>query len=347
MRELTKARRLAATLAMALAAVGCATAPDMSVDPLETAAAAIARETGPLEDALLPQNGPGATRYLAFADAVDENYRFDGRRVVGTVGAGGNRIGAVLLLPRDGGRSRGTILAFHGYMSYGGHILSALERLANGGWAVIVADLPGHGFSDGKRGDIRDFADYGLVASGMLAWAERQGRFSLPRPFVLLGHSAGSIAVLEALWHDEKVADAAILLSPLVKPVGYWAASLSPVLEPFVGSFASRKHRDGYLGLPRMPLHWVRELVLWNGRLPGRPALDIPVLIVQGTADDVVDWRSNIPFLQEKIAGAKVVRLEGRGHNLPLPGKARDESLSAIAEFLDGVEIENDSPSAR
>jgi alpha-beta hydrolase superfamily lysophospholipase len=330
-----------AAIALVLTGQGCAGLVDRSMDPLEGRARAIARELGALEDAALPQDGDAARLFFDFADQFDDAsgaYSFSGRRILGTIDSGGYAIGAVLLLPA-GASPRGTIFAIHGYLSYSGAILGPLERLADEGWAVLAADLPGHGFSEGKRGDIGDFADYGLFAAGLPAWAEAQGRYDLPRPFVYLSHSAGGVAVLESLWGGAARAgarvDSAVLLAPLVRPVVSWAAPIAGLLSPFVGSFPARRDDDGYLGLPRMPLHWVQALVAWNRRLEARPALDLPVLIVQGRADTVVDWRWNLPFLLRKIPGAEAVYLDGRGHMLPGHGGARDESLAAVEAFLD------------
>ncbi|MDP3179477.1 MAG: alpha/beta hydrolase [Spirochaetaceae bacterium] len=330
-------------LACAFATVGCAAVPPTRFEALE-----IALEAGPLLTAKSPQTGAAVSRYLAFADSIDESYRFEGLRLVGTIPAGGYRMGAVLLLPPTG-RVRGTILAYHGYRSHIGHTLNALERLADRGWAVIGADLPGHGFTDGPRGDVRDFSAYGQVSADIISWVEAQSRFDLPRPFILLGHSTGGSACLESLWRDAGAQgsagaqgpvspariNAAILLSPLIKPVGYWAAPAAFLLGPFVRNVRSIDPPGSYLDLGAMPLHWVRALVRWNDELPSRPVLDLPVLIVQGTKDDVVDWRRNIPFIKAKIPSTNIVYLEGRGHVVAVRGASRDESLSAISAFLD------------
>ncbi|MFZ4618279.1 MAG: alpha/beta hydrolase, partial [Rectinemataceae bacterium] len=83
-------------------------------------------------------------------------------------------IGAALLLPPPGVDTRGTILAWHGYLSYGVYLVPGLERLAERGWACLSADLPGHGFSTGEPGSIADFSDYARVTDAVLAWANGQ-----------------------------------------------------------------------------------------------------------------------------------------------------------------------------
>ena len=38
--------------------------------------------------------------------------------------------------------------------------------------------------------------------------------------------------------------------------------------------------------------------------------------VIQGTKDDIVDWRHNIPFLKEKIPDLKVIYIKKARHQL-------------------------------
>lgn len=60
-------------------------------------------------------------------------------------------------------------------------------------------------------------------------------------------------------------------------------------------------------------------------------AIAAPTLIVTGTADNVVDPR-NSDVLAERIPGARVVRLEGRGHMFFM--ESPDEVVRIVREFL-------------
>jgi alpha-beta hydrolase superfamily lysophospholipase len=44
--------------------------------------------------------------------------------------------------------------------------------------------------------------------------------------------------------------------------------------------------------------------------------LSAPVTIIQGTKDDVVDWRHNIPVLEEKIPGVTIIYITNARHQL-------------------------------
>ena len=54
----------------------------------------------------------------------------------------------------------------------------------------------------------------------------------------------------------------------------------------------------------------------WNRHIQDIKLIPGTVLIVQGTRDKVVDWKYNIPFLEQKIETVTVAWLEGVGHQL-------------------------------
>jgi alpha-beta hydrolase superfamily lysophospholipase len=223
-----------------------------------------------------------------------------------------------------------------------------MERLADEGWAAIAADLPGHGFSEGERGDIEDFSLYARAIEGLMLWAKTQGRYELPRPVILVGHSAGGAAVLSVAFDREptEYPDAVVLLAPLIKPVQSWTIPFAAPLSLVLPWVKSRDGDDGYLGVRFMPLRWVAALGRWLGRIEKAAPLSLPTLVVQGMDDDVVEWRDNLRFLERKIPGAKVVLIPGVGHVLPVGGRARDASLAAIRSFLDGLYPDPEPPPA-
>jgi alpha-beta hydrolase superfamily lysophospholipase len=210
-----------------------------------------------------------------------------------------------------------------------------MERLAERGWVVLLADLPGHGMSSGPRADIGSFVDYGRLERELLSWASDREPELFPHPWILLGHSLGGATVLEGLWSGEARADAAVLLAPLLYPAGNLAIPFAAPLSLFISGLPPFTPSDSYLGGRAMPLHWLRELGLWNRSFTARPRLDLPLLVIQGKADRVLDWKANLAILSEKAPGAKLLLLEGADHVLPVAGHGRDECLVAIEKYLD------------
>lgn len=94
---------------------------------------------------------------------------------------------------------KGAILITHGYAEHCGRYREVAHVLVDAGWAVMTYDVRGHGQSPGERGFIERFdiylddLDHMIVAARALAPS---------KPFVLLGHSHGSLIVLRALSGD-------------------------------------------------------------------------------------------------------------------------------------------------
>jgi alpha-beta hydrolase superfamily lysophospholipase len=303
------------------------------VEALDALRDALAREAGPLDTARVPQTGPLVAEYFANADLLEPGYSFPGTRIMGTITTAGYRLGAVLLLPAA--PARGTIIAWHGYSGYSALNLSALYRLVEDGWSVLAVDLPGHGFSSGPAGDIGDFSDYGACVRGAIDWRNSQKAFSLPLPLVLLGHSTGGAAVLEALWQRSTDIDRVVLLAPLIDlGSSGFASCMVGGASLFAPDGRVTGRRSGYLSPYEIPFTWVKALGRWRAKLDERPTIATPLLMLQGDADKVLDWRSNIDDLKRFAPDAVVLVLRGRGHTLFDRSAAQAKALAAIREFL-------------
>ncbi|MBN1799468.1 MAG: alpha/beta fold hydrolase [Spirochaetales bacterium] len=315
------------------ALTGCAVF-EQPPDKLFSLRESLAQEAGPLESAVLPQSGPFVTEYFIKADSYNPDYHFPGSRIMGYINTTDYRLGVVLLLPPHQ-QVLGTIIAFHGYAAYSAFNLPALYQLAEDGWAVLAVDLPGHGFSNGYPGDIREFSQYGVCISDIIAWIKNQHTYTLPKPFILLGHSTGGSAVLEALWEYPADIDMAILLAPLIEPRNFeYTSCIASFLSPFMYAGPMVGPKQGYLSPEVMPFTWVKALSNWRKILKDRPLITIPVLIVQGDADKTLDWKKGMNLLKHKIPDATIKILSDRGHTLFNHDEAQAETIAEIREFL-------------
>ncbi|MFT3956481.1 MAG: alpha/beta hydrolase [Piscinibacter sp.] len=177
------------------------------------------------------------------------------------------------------------------------------------GVEIVALDRPGFGRS-GPEGALVQLADQAAAVAALLP--------DDGRPAVLVGHSLGGpIVARVAAEHPDRVA-AVVLL----------AASLDPALE--------RIHPLQWLGawapvrslLPRAIRNSNAELMALRPQLVELEALLprvlAPVLIVHGSADDLVPV-ANVPYLQARLRGARCVQtrlLPGRNHFLPWNAEA-------------------------
>lgn len=238
-----------------------------------------------------------------------------------------------------------TVVTMHGYFVHTGLLVHLITALVQAGYTVAAVDLPGHGLSTGARASIPDFGDYSHALEDVMTRLE-----GLPQPRYLIGHSTGGAGAWEYLLQHHGAGFAkAVLVAPLVRSA-YWDASLLGFqlgqgwlteLPRYVGptstdpSFFAMVRRDP-LQYPATPVQWVRALIDWNAHvIESYPPAQIPMLIVQGTDDTVVDYSWNLPFLTRKFPLARVEMLPGARHDLLWEAPAiRERAFADILAFL-------------
>ncbi len=169
---------------------------------------------------------------------------------------------------------------------------------------LLALDRPGFGASGPEH------AVTGLEAqaAAVLALMPDDGR-----PVVLLGHSlGGAIVALVAAQQPSRVSGLVLL-----------AASLDPAQETIhplqhVGAWPPVR-----VALPRTIRNANAELLALQPELEALalllPRITAKVLIVHGTADDLVPV-ANVAFMQQRLTGSRclnTILLEGRNHFLP------------------------------
>ncbi|MBV9927862.1 MAG: alpha/beta fold hydrolase [Acidobacteria bacterium] len=239
-----------------------------------------------------------------------------------------------------------TLLLIHGLgASMRTFTHSLLERLS-GEFRVVVMERPGSGESTRGPG----------ASARVRAQAETVSAFmkelGLERP-LLVGHSmGGAVALTVALEHPEQVRGLAliaplaglqeavpavfnrlIITSPAVRRLVAWTVATPAaivnrvrVLDTLFGPEAVPRDYatagGGLLGLrPKSFCAASEDLVALQGELPPLvaryPELRMPVGIIYGKGDRVLDHRAHGVEVASKIAGAELELIEG-GHMLPL-----------------------------
>lgn len=323
-------RRAATALVAALAALtaaGCGTLGLYPADPLAPRREALRAE------AQAGVEGPAIAEYRAMLAALFRGYEYPGTLRFELADWEKGRVGLIVLEPPPGAPRRGTIVAYHGFMSYSGYNVPGLARLAERGWLVLAADLPGHGFSTGLSGAVDDFTDYALLSAALKAWARERGAVG---PWAVLGHSAGGAAALASLAREPGLFDAGALLAPLVRPVrfGRYRAAAA-ALGPFVAAVPPRGYEEGFLGAPFIPLSYLRRLGAWQRRLARADPAPTPLLCVWGRDEDAIDVEYSRRAIARAFPRVQELTLPGVGHIVFDLGAGQDAAVAAIAGFLD------------
>ena len=209
------------------------------------------------------------------------------------------------------------IAVVHGYGDHGGRYTWFGEDMAARGYAVYVYDLRGHGQSTGTRGQVKRFDEYLDDTAVFLA----EVRCLQPdAPLFLLGHSLGGLIC--ARFAEERDLDVRglILSSPFlqlaeaVPPARVVAAKAMAKVWPNhdIGNTvqaAQLSHDqsivEAYVTDPLVhhvaPARWASEtLAAQDATMAGAERISLPLLVLYGTDDQVVD----VAFIEALFARA-------------------------------------------
>jgi acylglycerol lipase len=219
------------------------------------------------------------------------------------VGVRGLKIHARTWLPA--GAPIGVVVIAHGFAEHGGRYAAVAERLVADGIAVRAADHRGHGLSEGKRTSIVRFGDY--VDDLTTVIAQARARWPSLR-LVLLGHSMGGLVALDLAVRPGGPVDGLVLSAPAACPreVSRFTLAVGRALSrvaPNTGVLRLPLNRisrdpavvDAYNKDPlvfRTPIRarLGAEMLDAMDRVDaGLPSLRTPLLVMQGTADGLVD----------------------------------------------------------
>jgi pimeloyl-ACP methyl ester carboxylesterase len=238
------------------------------------------------------------------------------------------------------------ILLVHGLAGQLAHYTYGVTGRLPGRYRIVAVDRPGSGFSTRGSGTAADLKTQARILAALI------GELKLERPLVV-GHSlGGALALALALDHPRHVGALALIaplthmqeqvppvfegltiLSPLWRNIVAWTlavpasirnsrAALDQVFgpEPVPHDFATRG--GGLLGLrPGAFLSASDDLRALPDCLPAQQTrygeLELPVTILYGKDDRILDPRAHGEALADKVRGAHLELIEG-GHMLPV-----------------------------
>jgi lysophospholipase len=244
---------------------------------------------------------------------------------------------------------RGTCVLQHGYYDHAGLYGQLIEHCLRRRFAVLIWDLPGHGLSSGPQASIHSFEDYIEVLALLLA------RFGaeLPRPLHAIGQSTGAAVLMG--WAFRKCHSPAecpfermVLLAPLVRPAQWWSVRLMHMLvRPFrraiERTFMANSGDQAFLEFVRndplqcreLPVRWVTAMRRWVDAFVAQPVTGYRPVVIQGDADQTVDWKWNLQQIRRKFPGTELHMISGARHQLVNETRELREQVFA-AMGLDG-----------
>ncbi|HEY6470260.1 MAG TPA: lysophospholipase [Candidatus Dormibacteraeota bacterium] len=203
------------------------------------------------------------------------------------------------------GDARGIVVIAHGFAEHSGRYAHVAERLVANGVAVRAADHRGHGLSEGKRTSVVRFDDYvddltTLITQAKAEWPSLK--------VILLGHSMGGLVALRFAVRDASLIDGLVVSAPAACPgdvsrlkitVGHALSRVVPgaaVLRLPLNKISrdpavvEAYNNDSLVFRTPIKARLGAELLVTMDRVDaGLPAMQVPLLVMQGTSDGLVD----------------------------------------------------------
>jgi pimeloyl-ACP methyl ester carboxylesterase len=230
----------------------------------------------------------------------------------------------------EGGEPGGRLVVFvHGTpgdaVGWADYLISAPK-----GFHYVALDRPGFG----ESGPDDAVVSLPEQARALAAVVRAEGG----NPAILVGHSLGGPIVAQLAVDKPELVAALVVL----------AGSLDPALEnvPFIQHVGDAWPVSALL--PRAMRNANREIIALEKELdrlaPRLKAITVPVVIVHGTADDLVPY-ANVDFMRGHLTGAKIVdvmSMQGQNHFLPWNAKA--QVTAAVAKAAQDATLTETAP---
>lgn len=251
---------------------------------------------------------------------------------------------------------KAVVAIVHGLGEYCGKYAWTARRLNEAGYAVLGADLPGHGTTPGPRGHIARFDDLQDAFKEIVTTAEQH----YPQlPVVLLGHSMGGLVIIRAIQTTGLPASvrAVFLISPALKtadgltPPPLLRAALRVLSRTFPKWYQghgmdpdliTRSHgaRTEY-AVSELILHKVTTRLLDEflhaqdlAMAATGTTLNVPLLIAQAGQDLLVSSHATSHFFDKLDCGQKSFRLYEPCYHELLSEPERNEILDDFLKWL-------------
>lgn len=248
------------------------------------------------------------------------------------------------------GVAKAVVVLVHGFGEHCDRYSTVTTALTQAGYAVFGFDNQGHGRSEGQRGHIHRWQDYRDNVSAFLA----QVRHHEPTlPLFLFGHSLGGLIVLDFMLASPQGLAGIIISGPPIRPTGIakpYLVAIARVLSGIwprfsmdVGAGAETLSRDPAvvnqtqddpLVHSMATVRWGTEcLVAISNVRRNIHQLQVPILLVHGSADQVNDVRGSQEIF-ERITVDKTLKIYPGSYHEPHNDLDRNQVMNDLVQWL-------------
>jgi len=246
----------------------------------------------------------------------------------------------------------GAAIVVHGFTEHSGRYAELAEALVGHGYAVHAADLRGHGRSEGDRVWVGSFDEF---PADLELFVESVRRDRPGSPLFLFGHSMGAAIVARFVQTRRPDVNAVALSAPPVR-VGRHVFPILQRMGSVLGRWLPRlrvvRLGSGWISRdPDVVADFRADPLVFHDRFPARIGSEIlragprilaeagairsPLLILQGTADRIVDPAGSRQLLDAAASQQKTLKLyDGLYHDL-LHEPERQQVTADLVEWFD------------
>ena len=207
-------------------------------------------------------------------------------------------------LPKD--EPEAVLLIIHGLGEHCGRYMNVVNHFVPKGYAVYGFDHPGHGKSQGTRVYINSFNDF---IDNLKIFFDKVRQELSDKKIFLVGHSMGGLIATDYLIKFQEELDGAVISAPAVKvpdnlsSIALFAAKILSNILPKTGIQQLDVH--GISSDPKVVKAYIDDPLVCNKKITARLAAELlnameivsdnaekitlPLIILQGTADTLVD----------------------------------------------------------
>jgi alpha-beta hydrolase superfamily lysophospholipase len=204
------------------------------------------------------------------------------------------------------GESKAVLMMVHGLAEHSGRYMNVVNHFVPLGYAVYGIDHPGHGQSEGPRVYVERFEDF---TDTLKIYFDMVRDWQSNKPIFLIGHSMGGLIAAVYLLDHQAELEGAVLSGPSVKvpdsisAITIFAGKMFSALIPRLGLI--QLEAEGVSRDPAVVKAYVSDPLVYTGKITARLAAELlktmqrvtaeatkitlPILIVQGKADRLVD----------------------------------------------------------
>ena len=198
------------------------------------------------------------------------------------------------------------LLVVHGLAEHSGRYMNVVNCLVPSGYAVYGIDHIGHGKSDGKKGYVQRFEDYTIT---LKKYFDMVREWHPEKPIFLIGHSMGGLISAAYLLKYQDELSGAVLSGPGIKVPDnisqaiIFAGNILSFIMPKAGLV--QLDAEGVSRDPAVVDAYASDPLVYTGKITARlgaellkamrrvteqaPKIRLPIMIVQGSDDKLVD----------------------------------------------------------